>query len=116
MDTAYGVRTELPNTCSTRVLIGSNMRATNRTDSRSHTRSNGLEMEDPMSAAVAWDISAAPARMPARPGRPHLVAVPCGDAVGPLPVAPLRLTRGGRLAITLSVAGALLVALIAVSA
>lgn len=68
-----------------------------------------------MSAAVAWDISAAPARMPARPGRPHLVAVPCGDAVRPLPVAPLRLTRGGRLAITLGVAGALLVALIAVS-
>jgi hypothetical protein len=59
-------------------------------------------MEDPMSAAVAWDVSAVPARMPVRPARPQLVAVPCGDDVAPGSVQPVRLTRSGRLAITLT--------------
>ncbi|HEY7722104.1 MAG TPA: LysM peptidoglycan-binding domain-containing protein [Pedococcus sp.] len=60
-----------------------------------------------MSAAVAWDLTPAPARVPGRPSRPRLVLVPTGDAV-PTPVAgPLRITRAGRLAITLTVAAAL---------
>jgi len=64
-------------------------------------------MEDTVSAAVAWDLNAAPAHVPCRPSRPRLVLVPTGEAV-PAPVAsPLRLTRSGRLAITLTVAGAL---------
>ena len=63
-----------------------------------------------MSAAVAWDVTAAPARMPARPARPHLVAVPCGDEVAPRSVQPLRLTRAGRLTITLSALALLVVA------
>src|SRR6476660_2966018 len=113
MNTAYGVRTELPNMCSTRVLNGSNMRATNRADSLSHIRSKGLEMEDPMSAAVAWDVSVAPARMPVRPTRPHLVAVPCRDEIAPGPARPLRLTRAGRLTITLTAVAVLVAVAIA---
>jgi hypothetical protein len=89
------------------------MRATNRADSLSHIRSKGLEMEDPMSAAVAWDVAAAPARVPVRPARPHLVAVPCGDDVLAAPAAPLRLTRAGRLAITLSVVAVLVAVAVA---
>lgn len=61
-----------------------------------------------MSAAVAWDLNAAPARVPARPARPRLVLVPTGDAV-PAPVhGGLHLTRAGRLAISLTVAAVLL--------
>lgn len=64
-------------------------------------------MEDTVSAAVAWDLNAAPAHVPGRPSRPRLVLVPTGETV-PAPVAsPLRLTRSGRLAITLTVASAL---------
>ena len=37
-----------------------------------------VEKEDPMSAAVAWDDTIAPARVP---GRPRLHLVPTGDAV-----------------------------------
>lgn len=63
-----------------------------------------ITMEDRMSAAAAWDLAPLPlAPGPSRPvtGRPHLVLVPTGDAV---PDAPrLRLTRAGRLAITLTV-------------
>jgi hypothetical protein len=66
-------------------------------------------MEEPMSAAVAWDVAPAPVRVPTRPARPHLTSVPCGDEiVGPLR-APLRLTRAGRLAITLTVLVAMVV-------
>ena len=56
-----------------------------------------------MSAAVAWDVAPAPLRMPARPTRPQLVSVPTGEDVVIRPAAPVRLTRAGRLAITLSV-------------
>jgi hypothetical protein len=56
-----------------------------------------------MSAAVAWDLNATPARVPARPTRPRLVLVPTGDAVPAPASGPLRLTRAGRLAITLAV-------------
>ena len=56
-----------------------------------------------MSAAVAWDVATAPAPVPARPSRPQLVSVPCGDSVVQRPAAPLRLTRAGRLAVTLTV-------------
>jgi hypothetical protein len=70
-----------------------------------------MTMEDPMSAAVAWDVTAAPVREPRRPARPHLVSVPCGDEVRVPAPAPLRLTRAGRLAITLTV----LVALVAIA-
>ena len=66
-----------------------------------------------MSAAVAWDVSVAPARMPVRPTRPHLVAVPCGDEVAPRSAQPLRLTRAGRLTITLSVLAVLVAVAIA---
>ncbi|GAB3085226.1 LysM peptidoglycan-binding domain-containing protein [Pedococcus soli] len=57
-----------------------------------------------MSAAVAWDVAPAPVRMPVRPVRPQLVSVPTGEDVVIRPAAPLRLTRAGRLAITVSVA------------
>jgi hypothetical protein len=73
-------------------------------------------MEDQMSAAVAWDVTTAPAPAPARPRRPQLVSVPCGDAVRPAPAAPLRLTRAGRLAITLTVLVAVVVTAIALLA
>lgn len=67
-----------------------------------------------MTAAVAWDLSPTPARArtarPARPARPRLVSVPCGDAVAVRPAAPLRITRAGRLAITLAVVAAVAVA------
>lgn len=66
-----------------------------------------------MSAAVAWDVRPAPVRRPAGPSRPRLVSVPCGDSVVERPAAPLRLTRAGRLAITVSVAVALVVLAIA---
>src|SRR5207245_4885351 len=56
-----------------------------------------------MSAALAWDVAPAPVRIPARPARPRLVSVPCGEEVSTPPSAPLRLTRAGRLAITLAV-------------
>ena len=56
-----------------------------------------------MSAAVAWDVAPAPVRVPARPARPRLVSVPCGDEVVTPPSAPLRLTRTGRLVITMTV-------------
>ena len=59
--------------------------------------------EDQMSAAVAWDIAPAPVRMPVRPVRPQLVSVPTGEDVVIRPAAPLRLTRAGRLAITMTV-------------
>lgn len=57
-----------------------------------------------MSAAVAWDLAPAPARIPARPGRPQLRLVPTGDAVVAPARRPLRLNRRGRLALTLLVA------------
>jgi hypothetical protein len=64
-------------------------------------------MEEPMSAAVAWDVSFAPAGVPARPTRPQLVSVPCGDQAS-APAVRFRLTRAGRLAITMAVAVAVL--------
>ena len=63
-----------------------------------------------MSAAAAWDLSGAPARVPARPSRPRLVLVPTGDAVAIPAGGPLRLTRAGRLAITIAVTALLLAA------
>lgn len=56
-----------------------------------------------MSAAVAWDVAPAPVRMPVRPVRPQLVSVPTGEDVVIRPAAPLRLTRTGRLAVTVTV-------------
>jgi LysM repeat protein len=61
-----------------------------------------------MSAAAAWDLDTAPARVPVRPSRPRLVLVPTGDAVPARVQQRLRLTRAGRLAITLTVAAMLL--------
>jgi LysM domain len=64
-------------------------------------------MEDTMSAAVAWDLSPAPARVPARPARRRLVSVPTGDAVpASTGGARVHLTRAGRLVVTLTVAAA----------
>ena len=60
-------------------------------------------MEDQMSAAVAWDVAPAPVRVPVRPARPQLVSMPTGTAVPEVPAAPLRITRAGRLALTLTV-------------
>ena len=60
-----------------------------------------------MSAAVAWDVAPAPVGMPQGPARPHLTSVPCGDGVAAPARAPMRLTRAGRLAITLTVLAAL---------
>ena len=67
-----------------------------------------------MSAAVAWDVIAAPAPMPVRPARPRLVAVPCGDDLAQRATGPRRLTRAGRLAITLTVVGLLVAVAVAV--
>jgi len=53
-------------------------------------------MEDTMSAAVAWDLAPASTR-------PQLRLVPTGDAVVCRPAPRMRLTRRGRLSITLSV-------------
>ena len=68
-----------------------------------------------MSAAVAWDLNGTPVQVPgsvpgrtARPARPRLVLVPTGDAVPAAAPGRLRLTRAGRLAITLTVAAVLL--------
>jgi hypothetical protein len=72
-------------------------------------------MEDSMSA-VAWDLNAAPARVPARPARPRLVLVPTGDAVPVAPRRQLRLTRAGRLAVTLTVTTLLLAVAVVVFA
>ncbi|WP_270889510.1 LysM peptidoglycan-binding domain-containing protein [Pedococcus sp. 5OH_020] len=66
-----------------------------------------------MSAAVAWDVAPAPVRMPVRPARPRLVSLPCGEAAKAVPAAPLRLTRAGRLAITLTSVTAALVTTVA---
>jgi hypothetical protein len=91
------------------------MRARKRIDSPSHIRSKGTKMEDPMSAAVAWDVATAPVRVPLRPARPRLVAVPCGDdLVAPRPT-PLRLTRAGRLALTVTVTLAMLALVLGVT-
>jgi len=60
-------------------------------------------MEDQMSAAVAWDVAPAPVRVPVRPARPQLVSLPTGAAVPTVPAPPLRITRAGRLALTLTV-------------
>lgn len=68
-----------------------------------------------MSAAFAWDATA-PVGVPARPARPRLVSVPTGRAV-PRPVAaPVRITRVGRLAITLVTIGAVTVLALAMFA
>jgi LysM repeat protein len=61
-----------------------------------------------MSAAAAWDLNATPARVPARPTRPRLVLVPTGEAVVAPAKGPLRLTRAGRLTITLALTALLL--------
>lgn len=65
-----------------------------------------------MSAAAAWDLNAAPVRVPGsvpgRAARPSLVLVPTGDAVPTSAPGRLRLTRAGRLAVTLTVAAVLL--------
>ncbi len=79
----------------------------------------GRQMEDPMSAAVAWDVAPAPLRVPVRPARPRLVAVPCGpearsERARVAPAATLRLTRAGRLAITATVAAVVLLLAITV--
>ncbi len=85
----------------------SNMRARNQPGGTSYNRSKDFRhlttTEDQMSAAVAWDIAPAPVRMPVRPVRPQLVSVATGDDVVIRPAAPLRLTRAGRLAVTLTV-------------
>ena len=65
-----------------------------------------------MSAAVAWDVAPAPVRVPGRPARPQLVSVPTGAAVRKAPTTPVRITRAGRLALTLTV----LVAAVALAA
>ena len=87
--------------------MNSNMRARNQPGGTSYNRSKGFghltTTEDQMSAAVAWDIVPAPVRMPLRPVRPQLVSVATGEDVVIRPAAPLRLTRAGRLSITLTV-------------
>jgi hypothetical protein len=70
-------------------------------------------MEDSMSAAVAWDVTTAPVGVPGRvprgPVRRRLTSVPCGPSAVRTARGPLRLTRAGRLAITVTVAVALVV-------
>jgi hypothetical protein len=70
-------------------------------------------MEDTMSAAVAWELAPAPVGVPTRPGRVRLVSVPCGDAVAKGPAAPLRVTRVGRLLVTLAVTAAVVALVVA---
>lgn len=52
-----------------------------------------------MSAVTTWQ----PAAAPLRTARPRLVSVPAGDAVAVPQLGPVRLTRAGRLAVTLAV-------------
>jgi hypothetical protein len=114
----YEDRTQVSNICSTRVLNGSNIRAKHRTSVLSNIISNSMiskgtwttvapaaGMEDIMSA-LAWEAPQGYAASP-RPERPHLRLVPTGVSVGRDPEA-LRLTRRGRLVLTLVVAAAVL--------
>jgi hypothetical protein len=73
------------------------------TDHAVHAAPLNAMMEDQMSAAVAWDVAPAPVRVPVRPARPQLVSVPTGAAVLAEPARPVRITRAGRLALTLTV-------------
>ena len=103
----YAARAGVSNTCSTRVSTFLGCRARNRTHVLSDTcstpgRSRVREMEDSMSAAVAWDLSSR-----GQSARPQLRLVPTGRDVRP---AHLRLSRRGRLAVTLVVAAAVLAA------
>ena len=66
-----------------------------------------------MSAALAWDVAPAPVRVPVRPARPRLVSVPCPEPAEAVPAGPLTLTRAGRLAITATVAAAVLFLVVA---
>jgi hypothetical protein len=59
-----------------------------------------------MSAAIAWGSTAPAGPTPARPSRPRLVLVPTGEAIPAGRKAPVRLTRFGRLAITMTVVAA----------
>ena len=112
MQTAYAVRTQVSNTCSRRVSTLSAARATNRTDVLSDTCSGGAKIfdirirttsEDVMSAAVAWELAPTPGRMPSRTVRPQLRLVGPGERAF---VPDTRLTRRGRLLITLVVTAA----------
>ena len=103
----YAARAGVSNTCSTRVSTFLGCRARNRTHVLSDTcsaqgRSRGREMEDSMSAAVAWDLTSG-----GRAARPRLRLVPTGPDVRP---AHLRLNRRGRLAVTVVVLAAVLTA------
>lgn len=108
----YAVRTQLPNTCSMRVSTSSNIRATTRTDVLSNMCSPVQEQgEVTMSAIVLEAVRQPHTEEPARSqstGRPRLVLVPTGPEAARAARAarpPMRLTRFGRLVVTLLVAG-----------
>ena len=61
-----------------------------------------------MSAAIAWGPALAPVRIPSRTARPPLRLVRPGDRVSAHARPAIRLTRRGRLLITLMVAAAAL--------
>lgn len=63
-------------------------------------------MEDMMSA-VAWDATASGYAAPAVPVRPHLRLVPAGRAVAADRGEGMRLTRRGRLVVTLAAAASI---------
>src|SRR4051812_49514143 len=99
----YAARARVSNTCSTRVSTFLGCRARNRTHVLSDTcsalgRPRAREMEDSMSAAVAWDLTSG-----GRAARPRLRLVPTGPDVRP---AHLRPNRRGRLAGNLGVLAA----------
>ena len=109
----YAARAGVSNTCSTRVSTFLGCRARNRTHVLSDTcsaqgRSRGREMEDSMSAAVAWDLTSG-----GRAARPRLRLVPTGPDVRP---THLRLNRRGRLAVTVVVLAAVLTVTVVLAA
>src|SRR3954447_5650754 len=100
MRTAYESRTHNSNISSRRVLNGSNVRATTRTDVLSNTGSTvalAAGMEGSMSALEWGPTDLGYAGSPA-PRRPHLVVLP-GGAGREAPVPGVRITRRGRLAL-----------------
>src|SRR6478752_5725587 len=100
MRTAYESRTHNSNISSRRVLNGSNIRATTRTDVLSNTGSTvalAAGMEESMSA-LEWSPTDVGYAGSAAPRRPHLVVLP-GGAGRPAQADPVRVTRRGRLAL-----------------
>src|SRR5450759_1384160 len=87
MRTAYVARTQVSNTCSTRVSTLSVASVRHRTSVLSDARSRNVTiratLEDAMSDVVVWDFVTAPARIPSGSARPRLRLVGPDERIGP---------------------------------